>query len=301
MADRNDTQILSVPTEPPGRRGGPTWLVFGLVTGLLAVAFGAGLLWMQSSQAAQLDALQSSLADLDASMSGVEGNVAGLQASLTQAQTQLRELGGDVTSLDADIDAQRQATIDVGALSEQVLPSVVTVYCEDAFALSQGSGFAVEATELPSGYYSAVVTNHHVVADCIDNDDSVLWVSQGSARPTTRLAVWDEEQDLALLHVAEEFPPLAVGATPRVGDPVMSVGSPHGWDGTVVGGNVTNTDDSLLSHSASIGPGNSGGPLTDREGRVVGVNAGRFVDSNAQNFAIRMRVACQKILDCTED
>lgn len=298
MTAQYDTQSFSDPME---RRSGPSWLVFGLVIALLIAGFGAGLYWVHADQTAQFEALESSIADVDSSMSEVEGTVAGLQGSVTQAQATLRELGGDVTGLGDDLEAQRKSTIDTGVLSKQVLPSVVTVYCQDSYTLTQGSGFAVEAADLPSGFYSAVVTNHHVIDTCIDNEASTLWVSQGSNKPTTVLAVWDEENDLALLHVAEEFPPLTVGDSPKIGDPVMSVGSPHGWSGTVVAGNVTNFDDSFLTHSASIGPGNSGGPLTDREGRVVGVNNARFPDSNAQNFAIRMRVACQKILSCTDD
>jgi S1-C subfamily serine protease len=67
---------------------------------------------------------------------------------------------------------------------------------------------------------------------------------------------------------------------------------------TVVPGTITNIDDASISHSASIGPGNSGGPLVDREGRVVGVNNAKYLDNDGQNFAIRMRVTCQNVLQC---
>ena len=147
------------------------------------------------------------------------------------------------------------------------------------------------------------MTNHHVIAGCTGDQETGDWdltasVVQDNLEPRTELARWDPENDLALLYVAEEFPTLTVGASPTKGQPVMSVGSPYDLDGTVDAGTLSNISDRFVTHSAGIGPGNSGGPLVDRLGNAIGVNTYRAVDSPAQNIAVRMRVACQVILDC---
>lgn len=244
-------------------------------------------------------ALQDSARALSEELATTRGTLDGVESSLAETQQRLQELGFSVNSISEDVAEQQQNSINTAELSKAVLPSVVTVYCGSFFA-SQGSGFAVAATDLPSGFYSAIVTNYHVIEECASDTDLPVTVVQGDLKPSTQLAVWDEENDLALLYVAEEFPALAIAATPIVGQPVMSAGSPYGVDRTVDDGTVTNVKDTFVTHDAAIGPGNSGGPLVDREGHVVGVNTASVQDSPGQNIAVRMRVACQKILDCSQ-
>ncbi len=298
MNDFNTTTVLYESAETQ-RRSGPTWPVFVLVIAMLLIASGLGFAFMYAEQTKMADAsqeLQDRARALSEELAATRGALDGVESSLSETQQRLNQLGISVNSLGADVEKQQQNTINPAALSEAVLPSVVTVYCAD---YSQGSGFAVAVPGLPSGFSSAIITNYHVVAECADNPDAAVAVVQNDLRPNTQLAAWDEDNDLALLYVAEGFPPLAIGATPGIGQPVMSVGSPYGVDGTVAAGTVTNVQNSFLTHDAAIGPGNSGGPLIDREGRVVGVNTAIVQDSPGQNIAVRMRVGCQKILDCS--
>ena len=145
-------------------------------------------------------------------------------------------------------------------------------------ARAQGSGFVVDR----QGH---IVTNQHVVADA-DSIRVSFW--NGAAReaelvgtdPSTDLAVIRVDAPRRLLRPLE----LANSDSVSVGDPVLALGSPFGLEGTVTSGIVSAlhrqmtapnnfTIQDTIQTDAAINHGNSGGPLLDRLGRVVGVNA----------------------------
>jgi S1-C subfamily serine protease len=143
-----------------------------------------------------------------------------------------------------------------------------------------GSGFVVRADGL-------IVTNDHV----IDGARSVL-VSFGAnldqSRPAKVVAT-DPSHDLALLKLdatALKLAPLALGNSTgvQVGDPTYAIGNPYGLDRTLTTGVVSALQRSItapngvsIAHviqtDAALNPGNSGGPLLDGAGRVIGVNS----------------------------
>jgi putative serine protease PepD len=143
---------------------------------------------------------------------------------------------------------------------------------------AQGSGFVYDE----DGH---IVTNQHVVAGASRISVS-FWT--GAERPATVVGT-DPSTDLAVLHVDARrslFEPLrlARSGAVRVGDPVLALGSPFGLEGTVTSGIVsalhremtapnTFTITDTIQTDAAINHGNSGGPLLDRHGRVIGVNA----------------------------
>ncbi len=143
---------------------------------------------------------------------------------------------------------------------------------------AQGSGFVYDR----DGH---VVTNQHVVAGASSISVS-FW--NGAERPATLVGT-DPSTDLAVLHVDGRrslFEPLRLSSSSavRVGDPVLALGSPFGLEGTVTSGIVsalhrqmtapnTYTITDTIQTDAAINHGNSGGPLLDRRGRVIGVNA----------------------------
>ena len=159
-------------------------------------------------------------------------------------------------------------------------------------ALGNGTGFAVGRDR--------VVTNHHVVEMVIGPRGEVsngvrvgVQTRDGSWAQDVRLLDYDVERDLALLHVdlPGDTPPvrLAQDESIEVGEPVISIGSPYGLDHTVTDGIVSARrmleGSRWLQVSSPISPGNSGGPIFDGSGAVVGVST-RVVttESRAQNL-----------------
>lgn len=183
---------------------------------------------------------------------------------------------------------------------DRVEHSVVTVRTfDDRGDRGQGSGWVWRANDSAA----LVVTNWHVVdgaggADVLFADDE--W------RPVTELVGGDPYADLAVLSVENVGPDVRAlslaPSQPKQGDAVVALGSPLGLEGSVTRGIVSAVNRSVtvggdenvwtvfdtVQIDAAISPGNSGGPLVDCEGRVVGVNfAGVDVTVGQNvNFAI---------------
>ena len=139
---------------------------------------------------------------------------------------------------------------------------------------SLGSGFVID----PAGY---IVTNNHV----IDGADEITVILNDTTSLPATLVGKDDKTDLALLKVNSKQP-LAVAKfgdsdKARVGDLVMAIGDPFGLGGTVTTGIVSarNRDinsgpyDDFIQTDAPINRGNSGGPLFNMDGEVIGVNS----------------------------
>ena len=171
-----------------------------------------------------------------------------------------------------------QVPPDIVAVVEQVGPAVVKVLSREAAGTSQGSG--VIFTD--QGH---VLTNNHVVADAIEVE---VTLSDRRTVPATVVGT-DPDADLAVLKLdPDAITGLAVahlGDTDAmaIGDWVIAIGSPLGFEGSVTVGVVSAKSRSidlpggvrlydLLQTDAAINPGNSGGPLLNLAGEVIGIN-----------------------------
>ncbi|RTL64210.1 MAG: Do family serine endopeptidase [Hyphomicrobiales bacterium] len=140
---------------------------------------------------------------------------------------------------------------------------------------SLGSGFVVDGKE------GLIVTNHHVIEGA---DEIVVNFADGSKLKVDRVVGKDTKTDLALLKVTPKKPlaqvPFGASAKLRVGDWVMAIGNPFGLGGSVTVGIISAKQrdinsgpyDDYLQTDAAINKGNSGGPLFNMEGEVIGVN-----------------------------
>ncbi|GMK38701.1 hypothetical protein PCCS19_17550 [Paenibacillus sp. CCS19] len=157
-----------------------------------------------------------------------------------------------------------------------------------------GTGFFFDE----SGY---ILTNQHVVAD----SDEIEVTVQGYDKPfKAKLLGSSYDLDLAVLKVegTKAFPTLALGSSDsiNIGDWVVAIGNPYGFDHTVTIGvlsakerpidipdeNGTREYKHLLQTDASINPGNSGGPLLNLQGEVVGINTAVSSQAQGIGFAI---------------
>ncbi|WP_336922581.1 S1C family serine protease [Aquipuribacter sp. SD81] len=210
--------------------------------------------------------------------------------------------------------------VDWGAVADAVSPGVVaiTVRAPDGSG-GEGSGVVYDAEGL-------VLTNNHVVAAARGGgvqvtlfDGRVLDADVVGTDPSTDLAVVrlvNPPEDLAVV-------PLGESEDLGVGDPVMAVGNPLGLAGTVTTGIVSALDRPVTTQAvgvangepvvtdaiqtdAAVNPGNSGGPLVDSTGRVVGINSsiattGPQSGSVGLGFAIPVDVARAVAASVVED
>ncbi|GAA4049770.1 Do family serine endopeptidase [Parerythrobacter jejuensis] len=176
-------------------------------------------------------------------------------------------------------------------------------------AQSLGSGFFISA----DGY---VVTNNHVVSpNGRGTVEEITVTLPDGTEYEAELVGADAQSDLAVLKVnrSEAFPFVKFGdsSEARAGDWVIAIGNPFGLGGTVTSGIVSavlrNTGggayDRYIQTDASINRGNSGGPLFDMEGNVIGINNAIFSPSGGSvgiGFAIPAEIA-QPIVDQLRD
>jgi serine protease Do len=166
-------------------------------------------------------------------------------------------------------------------------------------AMGMGSGFIIDS----AGY---VVTNNHV----IDKADEVTVTLHDGSQLTATVVGRDDKTDLALLKVVTDRPLVAVrfgdSDAARVGDWVLAVGNPFGLGGTVTAGIISARGrdirsgpfDDFLQVDAPINRGNSGGPLFDDSGQVIGVNTAIFSPSGGSvgiGFAIPAEMAARVV------
>jgi serine protease Do len=160
---------------------------------------------------------------------------------------------------------------------------------------SLGSGFIID----PAGY---IVTNNHVIEDA----EEVKVLTHDNEELKATIIGRDEKTDLALLKVEAGHPLPAVSwgdsEALRIGDWVMAIGNPFGLGGSVTAGIVSARQrdinsgpyDDYIQTDASINRGNSGGPMFNMDGQVVGINTAIFSPSGGSvgiGFAIPSNLA----------
>lgn len=197
---------------------------------------------------------------------------------------------------------------DTISLADSVTPAIVGITSSDSAGESVGSGVCIAR----GGY---VLTNAHVITN--PNYIYLHLSNGGSGR--ARLVWQDESQDIAILKTDLTLPYLSLADIDdvRVGEDVVAVGTPltlslkHTFTKGIVSAlnrtiKVSNLSgesymQNLIQHDASLNPGNSGGPLINARGEVLGINTLKISGGEGIGFAIPVKSIASAIQNVTDD
>lgn len=164
-------------------------------------------------------------------------------------------------------------------LFEKVKNSVVQIRAQSSI----GSGFIVSADGL-------VVTNAHVVSDIKNANEKITIILGDGTELTGNVLGFHQNKDLALIKIPNQTKlpalPLADPKSLKTGQSVYAIGSPFGIDNFYTNGILNRIDIKAgrLDHSAQIRQGNSGGPLVNSRGEVIGVNTSIYIGKNSSEI-----------------
>ena len=220
-----------------------------------------------------------------------------LTDSITETKKDLNEqISSEVGSLNNELnELKASASSDFSGVIEEVINSVVTIRTD----VSQGTGFIIDE----EGY---VVTNAHVIsgskyARVVTSDQNV---------ENAELVGYNIELDIALLKISGSYEELEFGDSDdvSVGEKVIAIGNPLGLQFSVSEGIVSaihregsNGLNAYIQTDAALNPGNSGGPLINKRGEVIGMNNFKIGDSENLGFALESNYIIETVNEISQE
>ena len=170
---------------------------------------------------------------------------------------------------------------------EKISPAIVSVEADLPDGISSGSGCIID----PKGI---ILTSSHVIDSA---KDIQVTLSTGEVFKGETLSLLGRDQDLALIKISprRSLPTIKLGnsETVKVGQKVLAIGNPFGFNNTLTTGIVSRIDYSKnkIQTDAAINPGNSGGPILNIHGEVIGISQSIYnPDNNISNICIGFAV-----------
>ena len=272
-------------------------------TGLIAVVIivclvGGGLfgyLGAYYSTSSQIDGLKSQVSTLDTQISHLQAT----QSQGNQTPTVVLEDNATVSQLYAQV--KNSVVVIRGIMVTQY-----DFFGRPYYSQVQGSGFVYTIDG-----QNVIVTNYHVINGA---SNITVTFSNGDAYPAAILGS-DPYAELGILSVEapeDEYVPIEIASSSslQVGDPVMVVGTPYGLTGSMSTGYVSSLGRTLsaettggyvianvIQTTAALNPGNSGGPVLNYQGQVIGIATAIVEDSQGLGFAIPSNTILREISD----
>ena len=195
---------------------------------------------------------------------------------------------------------------DLPGLIERIERSVVDITCDE----SGGTGFAYDDQGTTDGYSTIVVTNYHVIDECVTKglEPTVRFGSDHKSTTRARINDFDPDNDLALIEIKESLPLIEESPTfAQRGWWTMAIGNPYDPLNEAVlinnttFGYISNVLDNTYNYTtATINHGNSGGPLINSRGQLIGINtwASSGTEDGTWNIAVDSDVLCDLLYKC---
>lgn len=203
----------------------------------------------------------------------------------TDLQSKVNDLTSVITLTQQDLKSQiseikATSSSDFSGIIEQSIPAVVSIRTD----ISQGTGFIISK----DGY---IVTNFHILEDVA----IIQVVLSNQDKKEAHLIGYSDNYDVALLKITGDHSYLRLGNSDdvSVGEKVIAIGNPLGLqfsasEGIVSGVHrkVSESPGKYIQTDAALNPGNSGGPLIDKSGEVIGINNFKVAGSENLGFAL---------------
>ena len=171
-------------------------------------------------------------------------------------------------------------------IHKKISPSTVEIYAESESAASLGTGFYIDDA-------GTVVTNYHVIQNC---SSAYITTNDASTYEVTGVVGYSEKLDVAILSTTSKNSVAVETCTDiTTGETVYVLGSSLGLTGTFSEGLISTAErdidgNSYIQISAPISHGNSGGPVVNTKGQVIGIASAGFEDGQNLNLAIPISV-----------
>jgi S1-C subfamily serine protease len=173
-------------------------------------------------------------------------------------------------------------------IARMAIPAVVVIKSQIPGSEGTGSGFIVDSS-------GTIVTNLHVIEGATA---LAVKLSNGDIYDQVLVRAFDERKDLAVIQIPGfglPTVPMGNSDTLTVGEPVLLVGNPLGLEASVSSGVVSGIRDAggfrVIQTDAAANPGNSGGPLLNGQGQVIGVLSFKLKGAESLNFVIPINYA----------
>lgn len=175
---------------------------------------------------------------------------------------------------------------------EKINPAIVSIDAQLIEGVSSGTGCIINSN-------GTIITSSHVIDGASDIDVTTY---NGRVFKAKVISKFGKEKDLALLKINADFPLKTVkfgnSANVKVGQKVLSIGNPFGFNGTLTQGIVSRIDytKNKIQTDAAINPGCSGGPLINTTGEVIGISQSIFnPDNNISNIGIGFAIPINSV------
>jgi S1-C subfamily serine protease len=237
---------------------------------------------------------------LNREIKNTQNNVHTLTETVIQTKESLSSLNIQIGSISQEmILLKASAGEDFSGIIEDAVKSVVTINTNSG----QGTGFIISN----QGY---IVTNAHILADEFGNLASLIQARTYEQKIINADFIgYDRNFDIALLKISGDYNSLEIGDSDnnQIGEKVIAIGNPLGLQFSVSEGIISgihrkgiNGVEAYVQTDAALNPGNSGGPLINKKGEVIGINNFKISGGENLGFALESNYVKKIINEISE-